>query len=435
MADHVAVGVVADDGVVLSGLDRRDELVGNLRCAHLRLEVVGGHVGRRHENAVFARIDVLDSAVEEVRDVRVFLGFGDAQLLSSQARNVFAKAVADRLRRERDGKLREFLAIGREAHVSPELRHPGAGERAEGGVGQRTRDLARAVGAEVHEHDDITVGHRRVPSVAIRDCRGLDEFVIFAARVGGVQCGLRRGGRIGRATVDQQIVGRRDAVPALVAVHRVIAPDDRRHARARMLCADAFQERQRLGGAARWRVAPVEEGMDEDSRDTRGGGHVDECRDLPFVAVDAAGRGEAQHVQRRIIALRHGHRVAEHGIAREFAGRDRVVDAREVLIDHAARPDVEVADLRVAHLAFGQSDMQFGRVDRRMRRRGQQVVPVGHRSAADRVVRRCLATAESVQDQQHDGPRAKLRRRAFCRRRGFDGDRGHRCRRGMRRCQ
>jgi hypothetical protein len=34
VADHVRVGVVADDGVVAAGLDRRDQVVGDLRGAH-----------------------------------------------------------------------------------------------------------------------------------------------------------------------------------------------------------------------------------------------------------------------------------------------------------------------------------------------------------------------------------------------------------------
>ena len=86
VADHVAVRVVADDRVVLAALDRLDQLVGDLGRAHLGLQVVGGDLRRRHQDAVLAGVDRLDAAVEEVRDVRVFLGFGDAQLASGRVR-------------------------------------------------------------------------------------------------------------------------------------------------------------------------------------------------------------------------------------------------------------------------------------------------------------------------------------------------------------
>ena len=322
---------------------------------------------------------------------------------------ILAEAVADGLRRERDGQVREFVAVRREAHVGRELRHAGARERAECGVGDRARHLPRAVGAEIHEHDHVAVGHRRGPAVAIRNHRRLHEFVVLAAGVGRVEPGLRGRGGEGRAAIDQQLVGGGDAIPALVAVHRVVAADDGGDARAGGFRAHAVHERQRCGGAARRRVAAVEECVDEDSRHARGRRHADQRGDLPLVAVHAAGGEQAQHVHCRTVAPRRGQRGGKHGIALELAGLDRVVDAREVLVDHAARPDIQVTHFGVAHLAGGQPHMQLGGIDRRVRRRREQPGPVRHRGDADRVVRRGLAAAESVQDQQdRPGARAEM---------------------------
>ena len=53
--DHVAVGEVEDDHVVLARRDALLELVGDLEGAHLRLQVVGRDLGRRDEAAVLAR--------------------------------------------------------------------------------------------------------------------------------------------------------------------------------------------------------------------------------------------------------------------------------------------------------------------------------------------------------------------------------------------
>ena len=87
----------------------------------------------------------------------------------------------------------------------------------------------RAVGAEIHEHDDVAVAHAiaGLPS-ASRIAVGLHELVGFAARVGRGQRLERGSGGVGRAAVDDQLVRLRHALPALVAVHRVVAADDRR---------------------------------------------------------------------------------------------------------------------------------------------------------------------------------------------------------------
>ena len=63
------------------------------------------------------------------------------------------------------------------------------------------------------------------------------------------------------------------------------------------------------------------------------------------------GESEPQHVERGAAGLRDGDGVGQHRIARELAGRDRVVDAREVLVDDPARADVEMPDFGIAHLA------------------------------------------------------------------------------------
>ena len=78
----------------------------------------------------------------------------------------------------------------------------------------------------------------------------------------------------------------------------------------------------------------------------------------------------------------------QHRVARELAGLDRVVDAREVLVDDAAGADVEMADLGVAHLSVGQADAMLGRVDRRVRARREELVAS---AACARARSRCRA--------------------------------------------
>ena len=63
-----------------------------------------------------------------------------------------------------DRQVRELVAVAREADERRELGHAGAREAVELRIGQRARHLPRAVGAEVHEDDDVAVVHgRRLP--------------------------------------------------------------------------------------------------------------------------------------------------------------------------------------------------------------------------------------------------------------------------------
>ncbi len=125
--------------------------------------------------------------------MRVFLGFGDPQLGEPERGHVLAEAHRDRLRREGDRKTGELVAVARQADEGRELRHAAPREAVESVRGQRARQLAGAIGAEIHEHDDVAVGHRRAPAVVVDDRGGPDELVGLAARVGGREARLRAG--------------------------------------------------------------------------------------------------------------------------------------------------------------------------------------------------------------------------------------------------
>ena len=97
---------------MLAGADRRDELVGDLRAAHLRLQVVGGDLRAGHQDAVLARVRVLAAAAEEEGDVRVLLGLGDAQLREAVVGEHFAERVAQVVGRERDRRRQLRVVLG-----------------------------------------------------------------------------------------------------------------------------------------------------------------------------------------------------------------------------------------------------------------------------------------------------------------------------------
>ena len=67
-------------------------------------------------------------------------------------------------------------------------------------------------------------------------------------------------------------------------------------------------------------------------------------------------------------------RRAQRGVAEEAAVLDRLVDADEILLHDSAGAEVEVADLRVAHLALRQADCGTGRIELGVRIGRPQVV-------------------------------------------------------------
>ena len=115
VAHHVAVGKIDDDPVVLASADGFHELVLHLVCAHFRLEVIGGHLRTRYEDAVFALEGSLASAVEEEGDVGIFLRLCGVELAQALRCEVFAEGVRHVLLREEHVYALEAGIVGRHA--------------------------------------------------------------------------------------------------------------------------------------------------------------------------------------------------------------------------------------------------------------------------------------------------------------------------------
>src|SRR5580765_7779620 len=114
------------------------------------------------------------------------------------------------------------------------------------------------------------------------------------------------------------------------------------------------------------------------------------------VRVDTAARDEAE--QMRALAALEG--CLQHGVLEEGAVLDRLVHAHEVLEEDAARPDREVADLRVAHLPGRQPDSLAGREQRRVRVLAPETVEVRRVGQLDSVPRAGRRAAPAVEDDE-----------------------------------
>ena len=118
--------------------------------------------------------------------------------------------------------------------------------------------------------------------------------------------------------------------------------------------------------------------------------------DVLDVRVDAAVGDEAEQMH-PLAALE---RRSQHGVLEERPVFDRLVDAHQVLVEPAPRPDRQVTHLAVSHLAGWQACGLAGGFDRRMRELAPQ--PVEHRRLGqfDGVARPGRRAAPAVEDDE-----------------------------------
>jgi hypothetical protein len=142
---------------------------------------------------------------------------------------------------------------------------------------------------------------------------------------------------------------------------------------------------------------------------------VDQREQVLVHRVNAAGADQAEDVQRTMIALRELTGLDERGIIEKGTTPDGLVDPHEVLHDHAAGPEVQVADFAVSHLPLRQSNSQSRRLEQGARRAGPQSIPGRRVGECDRVSLPRFAISPSVEHDEHDG--AALRHSATISRR------------------
>ena len=94
--------------------------------------------------------------------------------------------------------------------------------------------------------------------------------------------------------------------------------------------------------------------------------------------------------------------VAQGGVLVELAALAGPVDAHEILVDHPARADVGMADLRVSHLSLGESHREPGRLERRHRIVLGEMLEVGRGRQRDGIALALTAQAKAIQHDEED---------------------------------
>ena len=398
MAHHVAVGKVQDHHVVFAALDALDGLGGDLRLAHLGLEVVGGHLGGGDQAPVLPGEHGLHAAVEEEGHMGVLLRLGDAKLGHVLLGDIFAENVVQALLGEGNDHIGHGCVIGGGTHVVylKEALFPLKAGKI--GIHEGAGDLSGTVGAEVHEDDGVAFSD---PGVLRRDHRH-HELV----RHPGVIAGLHRAHRVANETglalaVYHGLVGPLDAVPVGVPVHGVVAAGDGGNLGPVLVAGLLHLGHEALAGGGGY-VAAVHEAVDKNPGAAQLVGHLHRRLDVGDMAVHAAVGHQTVDVHRltRLLGGQHGAFVG--GVFKKIPVLNGLGDLRQVLEHHPARADIGVAHLAVAHLAVGKAHIQPGGGQTAGRVFGEDAVQIGGVCGIDGVVphRGGGGQAKAVHDDQ-----------------------------------
>jgi hypothetical protein len=143
--------------------------------------------------------------------------------------------------------------------------------------------------------------------------------------------------------------------------------------------------------------------MDGDARHAAPRRQVDEREQVLIEPVHAPPADEPEQVERPAVRLHALAGVDEGRVLEERAVPHGLRDPHEVLHDHAAGAEVQVADLAVPHLPLRQPDGEPGRVEQRARAARPQGVPGRRFGQRDGVPVARGTVTPAVEDEQGDG--------------------------------
>ncbi len=262
-------------------------------------------------------------------------------------------------------------------------------------IEHRGQNFAHAIGTEVEAQHAVAILHAAI----IADHRRQDELVELLLGI-GVRDRRLRIGEMRTLRHNDRIVGLLDALPALVAVHAVVAADHRGDPHRWRQCGDEPSEI--IARRLRRRIAPVGERMD--SAGTPAPMRIfASATAWSWCECTPPGETRPSRWQVPPLALSLAMRSTSAGAPRDLARRDGVGDARQVLHHHAACADVEVPDLGVAHLAVGQTDVAARRAQEGVRPRAPEAVEGRRPGLQHGVVGALVAPTPPIENNQHDG--------------------------------
>ncbi|CCK00078.1 hypothetical protein BN130_2823 [Cronobacter malonaticus 507] len=294
--------------------------------------------------------------------MRVLLGFRNAQLGFVMFRHPLAESIQQRGWRVSAGGA-DIRRILRQHDKIRELHDFLTAKAFEIAVYKCAGYLARAVGAEVHENQRVTIFHCGRGFAFATNHGRFNEFIVFITRVGGFKAchGVWR--FILAFRQRQQVVRLLHAVPAVVAIHREITANNRGDAAFADFGKFRREFLKRCFRAARRRITAVQECVQVDFLCAASGGQLNHREDMIFMAVHTARRRQTHDMYGFACGDGFIHGGSQHRVFKESALFDFYIETREILVDDAPGAQVNVTDFRVAHLTVWQAHFKARSID------------------------------------------------------------------------
>src|SRR5215813_9528075 len=195
-------------------------------------------------------------------------------------------------------------------------------------------------------------------------------------------------------------VGHFDAFPAIVAVHRVVAADQRCNFTDTQFAHFLLKLLHELFATVRRGVAAIHETVHENSFNFVALGHFQQRKKVFDVRVDAAVAQQAEKMKLALAAALH--RLLEKRDFVELPVGDQHVNFGDVHAHDAACADIHVADFTVAHLSFGQANSRAGCADESVGKFAEQLIVSWFASERDSVAFGFRAVAPAVEHGQYN---------------------------------
>ena len=187
MSDYVSVGVICYYEIK-SGVDCLAEALGNLGEAQLGNLVEWDSLGRGYAAILFLVERLLVTAVEEERDMGIFLAFGKVELCLSVFRQNLCKGLLDFVRCKGDGQIGVLLVVHRQDDEIQrgDLR---SFETLECRISECIGKLYLTLSAAAAEDDSVVWLYCSDGfSFLVQKVQGLEVVVLKALRIFGFDC-------------------------------------------------------------------------------------------------------------------------------------------------------------------------------------------------------------------------------------------------------
>ena len=205
-------------------------------------------------------------------------------------------------------------------------------------------DLSRAVRPEVKEDNGISVLYCGCRSSVLHYYHGLNELIRLLIVIRRLDAFHRRSS-LNTLPSYKRLVSSLHTVPAVVAVHRIVASRNGGHLTHADLLHLCFQLFYILFAGCRGSVTSVQKAMYINFLDTLPLRQLQKSVNVRIVAVYTTVRYEPHQVQRRIILLHIPARGKKRFILEEISILDGLCDLGQILIYDASGAHVQVPHL------------------------------------------------------------------------------------------